>query len=95
MYEYQPPFNITNEIIDYISKIMEKIGNIDNYKDLNRLPRLRKQNRIRSIYSSCAIEANSLSLSEVTDIINGKTVVGDETEIKEVKKAIQYYKKAI
>lgn len=91
MYEYQPPFNITNEIIDYISKIMEKIGNIDNYKDLDRLPRLRKQNRIRSIYSSCAIEANSLSLSEVTDIVNGKTVVGDETEIKEVKNAIKAY----
>ena len=91
MYEYQPPFNITNEIIDYISKIMEKIGNIDNYKDLDRLPRLRKQNRIRSIYSSCAIEANSLSLSEVTDIVNGKTVVGDETEIKEVKNAIEAY----
>lgn len=93
MNEYKPPYKITNEIITYISKIMEQIGKIDFYKDLDRLPRLRKQNRIRSIYSSCAIEANSLSLNQVSDIINGKKVVGPEREIQEVKNAVEAYNK--
>lgn len=48
-------------------------------------PHLRKNNRIRSIHSSLKIEANSLSLSEVRDVINGHLVLGDQKEIQEVK----------
>ncbi len=54
---------------------------------------LRKDNRLKSIQSSLAIEANSLSLQQVTDIINGKKVVGDVREILEVKNAWAAYEK--
>lgn len=62
MENYVPPFTITNKMLDRISSIMKKIGKLDNYKDLNRLTVLRRNNRIKSIHSSLAIEANSLLL---------------------------------
>ncbi|NMA04845.1 MAG: Fic family protein [Acholeplasmataceae bacterium] len=90
--EYTPPFEITKIMLDKVSSIMKNIGKLDNYKDLNKMPVLRKNNRIHSIHSSLAIEANSLSFNQVKDIIDGKTVVGPQNEIKEVKNAYNAYK---
>ncbi|MDD3241331.1 MAG: Fic family protein [Bacilli bacterium] len=93
MEKYIPPFTITNTMLDYISSIMEKIGKLDNYNNLNKMPILRKNNRINSIHSSLAIEANSLSLNQMRDVINGKTVIGPQKEIQEVKNAFNAYEK--
>ena len=80
MKKYEPPFTITNIMLDRISSIMKKIGKLDNYKDLNKMPVLRRNNRIKSIHSSLAIEANSLSINQVKDIIDGKVVIGPKNE---------------
>ena len=92
MDNYIPPFDITNIMLDRISSIMKKIGKLENYKDLNKMPVLRRNNRIRSIHSSLAIEANSLSFDQVKDIIDGKKVIGPQDEIQEVKNAYKAYK---
>ena len=92
MDNYMPPFDITNVMLDRISSIMKKVGKLDNYKDLNKMPVLRRNNRIRSIHSSLAIEANSLSFDQVKDIIDGKKVIGPQNEIQEVKNAYEAYK---
>lgn len=92
MKDYIPPFEITNNMLDRISSIMKNIGKLDNYKDLNKMPILRRNNRIRSIHSSLRIEANSLSFNQVKDIIDGKTVIGPRNEIQEVKNAYEAYK---
>ena len=91
MIEYKPPFSITNEIVLYVSSISEKIGNITAINNIDSRPHLRKNNRIQSIYSSLKIEANSLSLGEVRDVINGRTVIGTRKEIQEVKNAYDVY----
>ena len=91
MNKYVPPFTITNKMLDYVSSIMEKIGKLDNYANFNKMPILRRNNRIKSIHSSLAIEANSLSLDQVKDVINGKTVIGPQKEIQEVKNAYNAY----
>ena len=65
MSDYTPPFSISNKMLGFVSSISEKIGKISNYNDFESKPQLRKNNRIKSIYSSLAIEANSLSISEV------------------------------
>ena len=91
MNNYVPPFEITNTMLDLVSSIMKKIGKLENYKDLNKMPILRRNNRIHSIHSSLAIEANSLSFKEVKDIIDGKVVIGDQKEIQEVKNAYKAY----
>lgn len=71
---YQPLHTITNQILACVSSISEKIGNITH--NLESKPHLRRNNRIRSIHSSLKIEANSLSLGQVRDVINGKIVLG-------------------
>lgn len=91
MNNYTPPFTITNNILDYVSSIMEKIGKLNNYINFNKMPILRRDNRIHSIHSSLAIEANSLSLKQVRDVIAGRTVLGPQKEIQEVKNAYKAY----
>ena len=91
MDEYKPPFTITNKILSYVSLISEKIGRITATNNLEAKPHLRRNNRIRSIHSSLKIEANSLTLGQVRDIINGKAVLGEQKEIQEVKNAYAAY----
>ena len=91
MGDYKPPFTITNQILSYVSSISEKIGRITATSNLESKPHLRKNNRIKSIHSSLKIEANSLSLGQVRDVINGKTVLGEQKEIQEVKNAYDAY----
>lgn len=93
MGDYKPPFTITNNIISYISSISEKIGRITAIANLESRPHLRKNNRIKSVHSSLKIEANSLSLGQVRDVINGKAVLGQQKEIQEVKNAYATYEK--
>ena len=91
MASYQPPFAITNHMVKLVSEIAEKIGRLDRYQSLDAKPCLRRNNRIRSIHSSLAIEANSLSIDAVRGVIDGKTVIGPVKEIQEVKNAYRAY----
>ena len=89
---YTPPFTITDEILRLVAEISEQIGAL-NVMLGERMPSpmLRKENQIKTIHSSLAIEHNSLSLQQVTDVINGKHVLGAPNEIQEVKNALQAY----
>ena len=91
MEKYTPPFSITNAMLTLVAEIAEKTGRITSYRSFETKPHLRRNNRIRSIHSSLAIEANSLSLDEVKSVIDGQTVIGLEKEIQEVKNAYQVY----
>lgn len=91
MKTYSPPFSITNEMVSLVSDISDKLGQINNYKDFESKPHLRRNNRIKSIHSSLAIEANSLSVDEVRAVVNGKAVIGPQKEIQEVKNAYNAY----
>ena len=86
---YKPPFDITSEMLHLISEISEQVGIINMRLGENApSPHLRKKSQIKTIHSSLAIEHNSLSLKQVTDIIDGKRVLGAPDEIQEVKNAI-------
>ena len=91
MEKYTPPFSTTNAMLTLVAEIAEKTGRITSYRSFDTKPHLRRNNRIRSIHSSLAIEANSLSLDEVKSVINGKTVIGPAKEIQEVRNAYQAY----
>ena len=88
---YKPPFTITNKMLSLCISITEKVSQINNYQSLKRMPILRRNNKIKSIHSSLAIEANSLSLDQVKDVIDGKIVIGQSKEIQEVKNAYNLY----
>ena len=87
----RPPFSISNRMVTLVSQISEKLGEISNFRTFESKPHLRRNNRIRSIHSSLAIEANSLSLDAVRGVIDGRTVIGPQREIQEVKNAYRAY----
>ena len=89
---YIPPFTVSAEIIRLIGEISEQVGSImTRLGDNVPSPQLRKKNQIKTIHSSLAIENNTLSLKQITDIIDGKRVLGAPDEIQEVKNAIEAY----
>jgi len=87
----KPPHQITTKILELISSISEKIGEI-NAAYLYKPPtELRKKNRIKTIQSSLEIEGNSLSLDQVTAILDNKKIIAPKKDILEVKNAIKAY----
>ncbi|MBR3492445.1 MAG: Fic family protein [Bacteroidales bacterium] len=88
---YVPPFTITDEITTLVAEIAEKVGHLTASAEQLPTPQLRRENRIKTIQSSLAIENNSLSLDQVTAIVEGKRVLGAPNEIQEVKNAIDAY----
>lgn len=87
----KPPFSITPKMLSLVISITEKVTNIFSFQSLRRMPILRRNNRIKSIHSSLLIEANTLSFNQVKDVISGKTVIGPQKEIQEVKNAFKAY----
>lgn len=91
---YQPPFTMTEKITNLIVEIGEYVGTISTYDAIRPNPVLRRENRIKTIHSSLAIEQNTLTLEQITDVINGKRVFGPPRDIQEVKNAYEVYEKA-
>lgn len=88
-----PPFEITNGMIDCVAEIAELIGRLTVTNSLSANPILRRNNRIRTIHGSLAIEQNTLSIEQVTAVINGKQVLAPPKDIAEVKNAYEIYER--
>lgn len=91
MNNYKPPFHMTDKMTSLIAEISEQVGRIIVLQEGTISPHLRRENRIRTIHSSLAIEHNSLSLEQVTAILDGRRVLGNPNEIKEVQNAYEAY----
>jgi Fic family protein len=91
MSTYQPPYSITPAILNLIAEIGETIGRYTVLAEHNLTPRLRRENRIRTIQASLAIENNTLTLEQVSAVIDGKRVLGHPREIQEVRNAFATY----
>ena len=88
---YQPPYDITPDILLLVAEIAEAVGRFTALGERSLTPNLRRENRLRSIQASLAIENNTLTLEEVTAVIDGRRVVGSIREIQEVKNAFAAY----
>ncbi len=87
----KPPYKITGKILKLVALISEKIGEV-NSAHLNKPPtELRKKNRIKTIHSSLEIEGNTLTIEQITAIVENKRVIGPKKDILEVKNAIAVY----
>lgn len=88
---YQPPYTITPSIVNRVAAIGEIIGRYTVLAERSLTPRLRRENRLRTIHASLAIENNTLTLEQVTAVIEGKRVLGHPREIQEVRNAFRAY----
>ena len=89
----KPPFEITNAMIDHVAEIAELVGRLTSTNQLSANPTLRRTNRIRTSHGSLAIEQNTLSLGQVTAVLNGKQVLAPPKDIAEVKNAYEIYER--
>ena len=89
----KPPFEITNAMIDHVAEIAELVGRLTSTNQLSTNPTLRRTNRIRTIHGSLAIEQNTLTLEQVTAVLNGKQVLAPPKDIAEVKNAYEIYER--
>ena len=89
----KPPFEITNAMIDHVAEIAELVGRLTSTNQLSSNPTLRRTNRIRTIHGSLAIEQNTLTLEQVTAVLNGKKVLAPPKDIAEVKNAYEIYER--
>lgn len=89
----KPPFEITNAMIDHVAEIAELTGKLSSTNKLSANPTLRRTNRIRTIHGSLAIEQNTLTLEQVTAVLNGKQVLAPPKDIAEVKNAYEIYER--
>jgi Fic family protein len=87
----KPPYEITNKILNQISSISEKNGEVKSAHLIKPPTELRKRNRIKTIQSSLEIEGNTLTIEQITALINNKRVLAPKKDIHEVKNAIEVY----
>ena len=88
----KPPYSITPDILALVSSISQKIGEANAKHLIRQNPKLRKQNKIKTIHSTLGIEGNSLSEKQITALIENKRVAGPEKDILEVLNALNVYK---
>ncbi len=84
MEKFQPNFNITNEILSYVSSISEKLGMVSSAGNLENRPVLKENNRVLSVYAALHLDGNSLKYDQMRDILKGNNASGDLREIMEV-----------
>lgn len=89
----KPPFEITDKILNYTAETAELVGKASGVNGISSNPVLRRENRIKTIYGSLAIEQNTLSLEQVTAVLDGKHVIAPPKDIAEVKNAYEIYER--
>lgn len=88
---YQPPLTITPKILTLLTQISESLGRYSERQSKAQALRLRRANQIRTIQGSLAIEGNSLSIEQITAVLEGKPVIAPPREVQEVKNALAVY----
>lgn len=88
---YKPPFQITSLILNKSQQIYFELGLIAGHK-IDKTPlKLRRTSNIQTIQASLAIEGNTLTLDQVTNLLEGKRVIGPPKDILEVQNALNVY----
>ncbi|MBL0711244.1 MAG: Fic family protein, partial [Colwellia sp.] len=88
---YSPPFTLTNKMLDLSARFSELLGVWAGSGGAQLTPMLRRGNRIKTIQASLEIEQNTLTIAQVTALVEGKVVLGAPREIQEVKNALTVY----
>lgn len=88
---YEPLYTLTNRMMNSVADIGQLVGQIAAFDKLSPNPQLRRISRMRSIHSSLAIEANTLTLEQVTAVLDGKRVLAPPKDVHEAQNAYEAY----
>ena len=87
----KPPYEITAPVLRLLTAVSEKLGEVKASYLNKPSPQLRKQNKIKTIYSSLKIEGNTLTEDQITALMDNKWVIGPKKDVLEVLNAIKVY----
>ena len=88
---YNPPFELNNDILSLVAEVSALASRVTVSAKLEKNPTLRRENRIKTIHGSLAIEQNTLSLEQITAVLSGKRVLAPPKDIEEVKNAFEIF----
>lgn len=88
-----PPFELNNQIVSLVAEIAELVGRLSSADQFSVNPSLRRSNRIKTVYGSLSIEQNTLTLDQVTAVLDGKRVLAPPKDIAEVRNAFEIYER--
>ena len=91
MGKYAPPFQLNADVVNLLAEVCELVGQVEVSHRDSMSVQLRRQNRIRSVHSSLFIEQNTLTLEQVTAVLDGERVLAPPHEIREVQNAAEAY----
>lgn len=86
-----PPFTLTPKILSLVAEIQSHLGEAKHLVVKKPSVKLRRENKIKTIHHSLAIEGNSLTEEQISSLVEGKRILGPKNQIVEVKNAIQIY----
>src|SRR5687767_2296521 len=89
-----PPFTITPAVLEACVGIGRMIGQLTGLAAERPQPQLWRENRVRTVRGTVAIEGNQLSEEQVTAVLDGKQVIGPQSQVLEVQNAIAAYDRA-
>ncbi|MGZ3454129.1 MAG: Fic family protein, partial [Polyangiales bacterium] len=84
---------ISAEILARTSEITQLVGRVESLPSATPQPKLRRKNRIRTVQATLEIEGSTAGEPQVTAVLDGKRVLGDKTELREVQNAIAAYER--
>jgi Fic family protein len=88
---HRPPFELTPAVLAAVAEIMRLVGRYEGSGAQAPQPKLRRENRIRTVRASVAIEGNTLAEEQVSAVLDGRRAVGPAREVREVRNAIAAY----
>jgi Fic family protein len=88
-----PPFELNSSILQLSLQIQDILGELKTASLVKPSIKLRKQNKIKTVHHSLAIEGNTISLEQITALLENKKVIGPKKQIKEVTNALHLYEK--
>ncbi len=86
-----PPFEHTGASVALLGEILRLVGRYEGLLRPTPQPLLRRQNRIKTVAATTAIEGNTLTLDQVSAVFDGKRVLGPKRDVLEVQNAIKAY----
>lgn len=85
------PFELTTAVQSRLADICEAVGRLETGPQAAGTPQLRRKCRAQAVQASLEIEGNTLSLEQVTAVLDGKQVLGPMREVQEVRNTLSAY----
>ena len=91
MREYSPLFNMSDRMINLLTEISEEVGRVSVVFSGKMNPLIRKENIIKKVYASLAMEESDISFEQIRGFIYGENFIDNHKDMRVVKNLYEAY----